>query len=90
MIDKYKVKPKKLAKNVYSYLDNRYTDKFNIIQIKEKVDYDLTVKNGVLIVTSGKGSINGLEVQKGDRLFIDNFESLHSDGTESFEAVLCF
>ena len=90
VIEKYKVKPKKLAENVYSYLDNRYTDKFNIIQIKNNVDYDLLVKNGVLIITNGKGVVNGLEVQKGDRVFIDDCMGLHSNETENFEAVLCF
>ena len=90
IINKYKVKPKNLAKNVYAYLDNRYTEKFSIIQIKEKVNYGVAVKNGVLIVTSGKGVIHGREVQKGDRVFIDTCEGLYGDGNENFEAVLCF
>ena len=89
VIDKYKVKSQKVVENVYSYVDKRYTDKFNLIQIKKKADYNLSVKNGVLIVTSGNGVINGLKVQKGDRVFIDA-AGLHSDGTEDFEAVLCF
>lgn len=90
VIDKYKIKPQKIVENIYSYVDNRYTDKFSLLQIKNKVDYDLSVTNGVLIITNGKGIINGLEVQKGDRVFVDDCMGLHSDGAENFEAVLCF
>ena len=90
VIEKYNVKPQKVSDNVYSYLDKRYTDKFNLLQIKKSMNYEVLVKNGVLIVTSGKGVINGLEVQKGDRFFIDDCTGLHSEGEENFEAVLCY
>ena len=90
VIDKYKVKPQIIANNVCSYLDDRYTDKFNLIRIQNKVDYNVLIKNGVLIVTSGKGVINGFEAQKGDRLFIDACAGIQIDETENFEAILCY
>lgn len=90
VLDQYNIKPQEITKGIDSYVDKRYTDKFNLIQIKNKVDYDVSVKNGVLIVTSGKGLVNGLELQKGDRVFIDECAGLHSVGVGDFEAVLCY
>ena len=43
----------------------------------------------IAIITGGKGVIDGLEVQKGDRVFIKDEKTVNIIGDNEFEVVIC-
>ena len=76
------ITPKQLNENETVLVDSTITDKYRLSKInsKEHLVYDLD-SYGIVLVIEGEGSISGIKVKAGDRLFIsENERRLEIDG----------
>lgn len=85
--ERYTYSPKKLRENVYEVIGKSVTDKFSIHVIEGGGKITPPNKNGTVIITDGKGNINGIEVKKGDRLFFNSDDEITAEG--DLKAVIC-
>ena len=65
-----------------------FTDKFQMWRLTGGGSLNLRGAPAVVVVTEGAGALNGLAVQRGDRLVISGEPTLRADGALS--AVVCF
>ncbi len=86
---KYCPPKKEIGENVFEILGKALTDKFSMYLLKGFGLLETDKKYRVAIVTSGKGTLNGIAACKGDRLFLMNESKLSVRGTTDFEVVVC-
>ena len=84
----YSHEPKMIRQNVFEIIGKSTTDKFSIYLICGEGEYTPQNKNGVVIITKGSGSINGIKVKKGDRMFFNEGDTISTIG--NLNAVVCF
>lgn len=83
----YTHSPQEIQKNVYEIIGKKVTDKFSIHVIEGGGKITPMNKNGTVIITDGKGFINGMEVKKGERLFFNSDDEIIAKG--NLKAVIC-
>ena len=86
---KYCPEKKKIGENLYEILGEDLTDKFSMYLLIHNGELTTDKKYRIAIITSGKGTVDGLEVQKGDRVFIKDEKTVNITGDNEFEAVIC-
>lgn len=86
---KYCPEKKEIGKNLYEILGKDLTDKFSMYLLIHNGELKTYKKYRIAIITGGKGTIDGLEVQKGDRVFIKDEKTVNITGDNEFEAVIC-
>ena len=79
--------PKMIEQNVFEIIGKLTTDKFSIYSICGEGKYTPQNKNGVVIITQGSGSVNGIKAKKGDRFFFNDGDKISTTG--SLYAVIC-
>ena len=65
------------------------TDKFSMIELSGNVSVSLDYPAGVIIVTDGEGTLNGVPVKAGDRLFYCEESKLSLCAKDFCKAVIC-
>ena len=86
---KYCPEKKKIGENLYEILGEDLTDKFSMYLLIHNGELTTDKKYRIAIITGGKGTVDGLEVQKGDRVFIKDEKTVNITGDNEFEAVIC-
>ena len=86
---KYCPEKKEIGKNLYEILGKDLTDKFSMYLLIHNGELKTYKKYRIAIITGGKGTIDGLEVQKGDRIFIKDEKTVNINGDNEFEVVIC-
>lgn len=86
---KYCPEKEKISENLYRILGESLTDKFSMFLLKQKALLKTNMKYRIAIAISGSGTVNDLNVNKGDRLFLMNESSVDLKGTEDFELIVC-
>ena len=66
------------------------TDRFSLLELSNGAEFVPDHDDGVIIVKSGSGFINDIEVKKGDRLFFNAKDKVTLNGSADFVAVICF
>lgn len=84
----YSHEPKMIKQNVFEIIGKSTTDKFSIYLICGEGEYTPQNKNGVVIITKGSGSVNGIKAKKGDRLFFNEGDKISTAG--DIHTVICF
>ena len=85
--EQYTYSPQELHKNVYELIGKKVTDKFSIYIIDGEGKIIPPKQNGTIIITDGKGYINGIEVKKGERLFFNSDDEITAAG--NLKAIIC-
>lgn len=80
--------PRAISQGVWEILGNRVTDKFAMYRLGNGGVLSLFRPAAIAIVTKGHGTLNGVAVQKGDRLFLHKEASVCTVG--DLEVILCF
>lgn len=85
--EKYTYYPKRIDNGVYEIIGKNATDKFSIHMLENGGKFTPPRKNGTIIITSGAGKINGIDVKKGDRMFFNSDDQI--EVSVNLKAVVC-
>lgn len=86
---KYCPEKKKLAENLFEIVGKDLTDKFSMYLLERNSELNTDKKYRIAIAISGSGSVNGVSIKKGGRIFIKDEARVSVNGTQDFQLVVC-
>ena len=90
IMQRFAPKPREVAPKIYEILGKSLTDKFSMYRLTLQGKFVPGKRYVIAVVCGGEGMLCGVWVKRGDRLLIDDEQTITFYGNRLFEVIVCF